>query len=225
MGAVVIQLAAACISNTSPSGAGGPDGGPLGLLDAMLDAIGNVVDGTTPEAKADTDAGPPAGTCGCAGAFEPGSRLKGVYETGSDGMKVYDPTQMWDSQDQAYVTVLYSQAGDVFWANPGAAVFYLDSACTQPIIGFTPSTTPEVGQPVNSTVPPYAFDYEGYYETGYGGLVLAAYAVGAPTSTPATVYAHQGGCSKQSPLPGSSWYSVGAQRPFSSFVQWGHGHD
>jgi hypothetical protein len=212
VGAIVVHVAfVAC--NNAPSTSEVED---AGLVDAMIDAFTNLVDSSTKDAKAETD----AATCSCVPTTS-GSRLKGVFTAGADGSKSYVHRVWWDSKLQAQCGPSELKADNKQYCLPrSATVVFLDAACTQRLAFLQPGLAKSK----------YASQF------GAGAVISkfteSLYTLGATAIAPtAQVYTLDvtgtsgGGCIPTAIQPGVQWFEVGALSPPSDFVELSEGHD
>jgi hypothetical protein len=221
-GAIAIQLSfAACFSSSTAPGGQAFDGGIMEALDGMVDALANIVDAATSDAKADTDGGTSAGSsCSC-GTTE-GTRLRNVYFTATDGTKQLNSGYFYDSQLQTYCQAINWNGGPSYCVpNPPVGlpqqlpypnIMFTDAACTQPIAVWSNSNHVS-GTPVSYVFRPLSAGY-------------ALFAIGAATTIPATLYDNEGGasCSATTANPGSM-FNAATQEPDSTMAVIGVTHD
>ena len=224
-GAIAIQLSfAACFSSNTTPGGEVFDGGIMGALDGMVDALANIVDAATADAKADTDGGAPAGgSCSC-GTTE-GASLKNVYFTATDGAKQLNSGYFYDSLLQTYCQAMGWNGGPSYCVPnppvglpqqpPYPTIFFTDAACTQPV-GFV-SKDNGPGAPSGSGTPVS-------YVSSVVSAGYALFAIGAATTAPATLYYYNVSCSATTVSPNSTFYSA-TQEPDSTMAVIGVTHD
>jgi hypothetical protein len=215
VGAVAVHVALiAC--NNAPST---PEIEDAGLLDAMIDALTNMVDSSTKDAKADPD----ASSCSCAPTTS-GSRLKGMFTSGADGSRYYKANVWWDSTLQTQCASPTLDVDSKLHCLPSGVavprVLYADAACTQRVAVLA----------AGETADKHASEYLVQNVATLGAVQsskTAVYALGAPTTAPATGYAFYtaGNCGSAAVTPGQQWFDVGALSPASEFVEMSEGHD
>jgi hypothetical protein len=174
----------------------------------------------SPEARADSGDG---GSCACSGSPS-GTRLKGLFISGADGLKAYDDTTFYDSQLGTNCRLTALSDGRFYCAPaapPGngnySGLLFSDSACTD-ILYFSANT---------DLLPRYAY-YTVSFSTAAGADLQRVFPVGQATTAPAHVYLwdfSNQSCDAYTSSVAGTWYETGTELQPSQFVTLSQGHD
>jgi hypothetical protein len=175
-------------------------------------------------ARADSgDSADARSSCACS-ASPSGTRLKGLYIQGADGLKAYDPTTFYDSQLATDCRLTALSDGN-FYCAPAtptgnsnySGLLFADTACTQ-ILYFSAT---------GDLLPKFAY-YTVSFSTAADADLQRVYPIGQATTGPAHVYLWNfsaQSCEAYTSSVAGTWYQTGAELQPSQFVALSQGHD